>query len=194
MPLDPAKEVPAERTPLTPAELRDALLTGHQTIRAGALPSRAVLRFAWSHVCHETGGTASAWCWNLGNLKATDAWPGAWCSLASVLPPSSTEPPNQRAYGNALQGANDYWRLMFARYTRAIGEAERSDLHNAAVALHESGYMQAEPVGYGDALERWAAKFDAAFHDEHASSSALVVGLVLAAVAAGIFVAAMEAK
>jgi hypothetical protein len=193
MPLDPEKQVPAERTPLTPDELRAALITGHQTIRAGALPSRNVLRFAWAHVCHETNGTASAWCFNLGNLKATESWPGAWCSIAAALKPGDDEPPNQRAYATALQGANDYWRLMFARYTRALAEADRGDLHNAAVALRESGYMTAEPVAYGDALERWAGKYDEQW-PERAARRSLVVGLVLAAVAVGLFVAAMESK
>lgn len=185
--LDPAKKRAAETTPIDQAALREAIRAAHVDV-TGSEPSRARLRFAWAHVCHETGGAKFTWCNNLGNIKAfaSDSWSGAWCDLSEVVPLLPTEPPTQRAYDSPRASATDYWRLMLSRYKRAVGEADRGDLYNAAVAMYELGYFQQDPIVYGLALERWGEEYDRRWPDPTLATTprAIVVGVVLALLAA----------
>jgi hypothetical protein len=181
MGLDPNLEVPAVITPLTAEQLRSALDIGHHAIRGGEAPPRQRLRFAWCQVCVETGGGASSWVWNVGNIKTRegDSWRGGWYRLP--LPPGSPEWPYQRAYLTDVSGCSDYWKLIFGRYREAIDVVDRGgSLDDAAATLRRLGYFEADAGIYARAMNQWAAKYDRLWPPpKDASSAATIIGAAL---------------
>ncbi len=173
----------ATRTPVSFAELRDALAEAHE-LQLGGLPSPARLRLAWSMVNHETDQTRSMWNHNVGNIACTRGWPR--CHALKVRDPTR-EPVLYRSYDSLVAGAADWWRLLAARYPHALLEFDQGDAHGAARELKKKGYFgQAAPV-YAIGLERHALVYDRAFGPAGDGGTVLPLLLVLGVAAAGAY-------
>lgn len=121
-------------------------------------------RLVLSHLALESGyGTARAakMGFNFGNLTAGPSWTGKrWSDVGGDVDASGKRITQEwRAYRSPDDFIADYWHFLGpdanrGRYVLARNAIERGDLMGAAIALHEAGYYELDPVEYS---KRWAA-------------------------------------
>jgi hypothetical protein len=170
--------VPAVRTPLDLATLRDVLAAG--------ATNGAELRAVWSLVGHETDQTRAAWGYNWGNIACTKNYPR--CHRLNVADPAK-EPVLYRSYETPEEGAADLWRLLRTRYGAALTAAQAGDLAGFAVELKRAGYYGQTADLYYQGISRHAADYDRRFGASGGGSPLaallVVVGVVGTAFAIG---------
>ena len=121
-------------------------------------------RIILAHLALESGyGTARAakMGHNFGNLTAGPAWKGSkWSDIGGDVDASGKRITQEwRAYPSPDDFLADYWSFLGpaangGRYVLARNAIERGDLKGAAIALHDAGYYELNPVEYA---RRWSA-------------------------------------
>jgi hypothetical protein len=150
-------EVPPQKTPLTEAEVREAFRAGHELVH-GTTPPEPRLAYAWAVAMLETGRGRSTWNYNFGNVKATASWKEShdWTTIP-VRPP---EPPEQRAFATAAEGAASWWRLLDgSRYAGVLELADQGQPYDAAWLMGERGYYTAPKDHYSGNVQRYVDEY-----------------------------------
>jgi hypothetical protein len=106
----------------------------------------------------ETGRGRSTWNYNFGNVKATSSWKAEhdWTTIP-VRPP---EPPEQRAFATAAEGAASWWRLLNgSRYVGVLDLADQGQPYDAAWLMGERGYYTAPRDHYSGNVQRYVDEY-----------------------------------
>jgi hypothetical protein len=143
-------QVPATRTPITVAELAEALVVAARGELGAQLTRDAVLvLLAQWHL--ETGGGVFCMCWNLGNAKSWmgDGYDWTEFATAEVVHGQTMHVLGRfRAFPTLAAGAADYVRLLAHRFARAWPAVLAGDVEGFARTLHELGYYTASVDSY----------------------------------------------
>ena len=155
----PKSVVPKVRTPLTEAELADALARAHVTV-LGSEPSYNRLGLMWAQVMGETGRTQAMWNHNFGNIACTQGWPK--CHHLTI-PKPDVDPSYYRSYDSSDEGAVDFVGLLNRRYGDALEAMDQGDAHEAAKRLRAKGYYTAPLATYALGLKNGFTEFKRRF-------------------------------
>ena len=178
-------EVSPQKTPLTVAEVREAFRAGHELVH-GTPPPEARLAYAWAVAMLETGKGRSTWNYNFGNVKATPSWKAEndWTTIP-VRPP---EPPEQRAYETAAEGAASWWRLLAGkRYVGVLKLADRGKPYDAAWLMGGRGYYTAPKTRYSSNVQRYVDEYRSAWPYEISTAAPGTRLMQAAVLASGAF-------
>jgi hypothetical protein len=148
-----AREVEPRKTPVTRAQIRDAIARALETA-LGKRPSAGLVDVMTAHACLETGSGASMYNFNFGGIKGRGPdGATARCRTREVLGGREVEVRDGfRAYASLDAGALDYVRTMRARFGGAVAVAERGDAAAFAAALKKAGYYTASEHDYARGL------------------------------------------
>jgi hypothetical protein len=153
-----AAEVPHDATRITEDSLGKLLRDAHRQL-FGVTPGPERLLGAWAHVELETARGSQCFAHNLGNLTVTSDWDGDFSVLRVLerVPKHPTkwkeQPIRFRAYGSAMEGALDYWRVLSGRFGSAMARMDDGDALGAGNRLCEAGYSTADCDGYSRGLD-----------------------------------------
>lgn len=173
--------VPAVATQISAEHARDALRASMPGIDRES--AALLLALIWV----ETGQGAACFNWNVGNITASDAWPGgAWRPpwFSDVSTPKLAElharmlagqaPSAFRAYDSAPEGFADFVRVLKAQFPSVLEAARSGDAAAFVSALHDSRYST-----------DYTARHIPTFRDLSAHFASLVASFPAGAVAAG---------
>lgn len=152
------REVQAQRTPANVGELRAALARAHQKLTGQAAPA-GLLDVLTAQVSLETAHGGSMYNFNFGGIKGSSP-NGASATYGTREVEDGKDVhirAHFRAYDSIDEGAEDYLRVMGARFGSALAPAERGDLDGFAHALKQAGYYTAPESEYRSALHANAA-------------------------------------
>ena len=140
------REVPKRETPVSGLDLARALRTGHIMAWSSA-PSDARLACAWAHAAIETKQGAEMTNYNFGHITPGSQWFGDVYFWGMVPEPVVPKRMFFRAYGDADQGAADYWLFIERKFAAALERFDAGDALGAARALKLGGYYSSKPNG-----------------------------------------------
>lgn len=149
------------RTRMTEREIAVALDLGH----VGAFnvsASQMRLSVAWALVCQETARGTSLFNFNIGNVDATQDWPGDRFSLTADEGHGASKRPMTkflRSYQGAYAGAVGWWRVMADRYSGAFPFFDAGDGDGAARKLKECKYFTGDVEAYARALRLMSVEY-----------------------------------
>jgi hypothetical protein len=156
-------QVPIQRTPVAMSDYARALLKAWRS-ETGDLPTKQAAGVLWAQYMIETGG-AACWCFNLGNLKVTQAqvdagvpWfdlPGTWeiVNGKRVVLPEGDPGRRFRAYASLDEAMVEHMRLLRnRRYKAAWPAVETGDVMAFARLLKAGGYFTASAEDYGGGM------------------------------------------
>ncbi len=146
-------DVEPQRTPVTRAELRDAIARAHHRL-TGHAASAGLLDTLTAHASLETGSGGHMYNYNFGGIKgAGPTGATARCRTKEVIDGREvTVRDGFRAYGTLDEGALDYVKLMRGRFSGAVSFAERGNVDGFAHALKQAHYYTADESRYAAAL------------------------------------------
>ena len=149
----PARQVPAQRTPVTVPQIRDAIARAHERL-TGRPATAGVLDALTAQASLETARGSSMYNFNFGGLKgASPAGATATCGTREVVGGQTVAVRAVlRAYGSIDEGAIDYVATMSRRFGGALGVAARGDVDGFAHALKQAGYFTASEQDYAAGL------------------------------------------
>ncbi len=150
-----AREVLARRTPLSTAEIREAVGSAYGRVLGRPAPEGA-LRVLTAHVSLETARGQRMFNYNFGGIKgASPEGATARYQTHEVFAGKRVKLEQPfRAYASAEGGAADYLNLLRKRYPDAVAAAERGDARAFAERLGRAGYFTAPSGEYAAALEK----------------------------------------
>lgn len=150
-------KVTAKRTPVSPSEMKKAMLQSSQAI-GEPLTNEAVsvLLAQWAL---ETGWGRSMYCYNIGNIKS-DQKSGNWYFIRcrEVIGGKTVwfDPDHPaccfRAYQTLLDGAVEYVRFLKKKYRAAWASAKNGDCRGFCHELKRLGYYTASENSYTAAV------------------------------------------
>lgn len=151
--------VPAHKTPITPADVAQALRSAWSQL-FGGVPSDATIALLMAQSALETGRWRSCWNWNLGNIKPGSKWQGDTCQFScnEVIDGKVVwfNPPHPqttfRAYADLAAAAADYLWLLHRRFTACWMHVLRPDPVAFSQALKRQGYYTAPEPPYTRAV------------------------------------------
>ncbi len=156
-------QVPIQRTPISMSEFANGMLRAWRS-EFGELPKKQAVGVLWAQYMIETGGSAS-WCWNIGNVKVTQAqvdagvdWfdlPGTWEIVNGVRTTLVAGDPGRRfrAYKSLADAMTEHLRfLRNKRYRVAWPAVEAGDVMDFARKLKAGGYFTASAEDYGKGM------------------------------------------
>ena len=148
-----AKSVEPAQTPVSRADLRNAIATAYKTV-TGKAASANVLDTLTAHASLETGSGGSMYNFNFGGIKGTSpTGETAKTRTKEVIDGKEVEIRDGfRAYHSLADGALDYVKLMKGRFGGAVSKAESGDLDGFAHALKQANYYTADETKYASAL------------------------------------------
>lgn len=148
-----ARDVEPRRTPVSQAELREAIARAHRST-TGRDPSPATLDVLTAHASLETASGARMYNFNFGGMKGCGpAGETARCKTREVLDGKEvTIRDGFRAYRTLDEGAADYLRFMQTKFPAAMAHASRGDVDKFANALKRSHYYTADEGAYAAGL------------------------------------------
>ncbi len=171
-------QVPIVRCVCTPREFAKAFIVAWRTLYGGNDPTQAQAGVLYAQWMVETGGSAF-WCWNIGNVKVTQAQVDAdvhWYDLAGtwevidgkrIVLPEGDPGRRFRAFTSLSEAMPDHMAfLRNKRYAPSWPFVEKGDPFSFAYALKKQGYYTAAAEAYASAMEqhhkRWMtlAAFD----------------------------------
>lgn len=165
-------QVPLVRTPVAMSDYCHALLRAWKA-ELGILPTKAAAGVLWAQYMIETGG-AACWCWNLGNVKVTQAQvdagvpffdlPGTWEMVNGVRVVLRDGDPGRRfrAFASLEEAMLEHFRfLRNRRYKTSWPSVEAGDCLGFAQHLKAAGYFTATAEAYAAGMlphhRRWMA-------------------------------------
>lgn len=148
-----AKAVEPTSTPVSRADLRNAIAKAYKTV-TGKAASANVLDTLTAHASLETGSGGSMYNFNFGGIKGSSPTGEiAQTRTKEVIDGKEIEIRDGfRAYHSLDEGALDYVKLMKGRFGRAVSKAESGDLDGFAHALKQANYYTADETKYATAL------------------------------------------
>ncbi len=148
-----ARQVEAQRTPVTRADLRGAIGRAYEKV-TGRPASGTLLDTLTAQASLETASGAQMYNYNFGGIKgASPSGETAVCRTKEVYGGREMEVRDGfRAYRSLDEGALDYVRLMRGRFGAAVARAEAGDLDGFAYALKQASYYTADEAKYASAL------------------------------------------
>ncbi|MEI8257008.1 MAG: glucosaminidase domain-containing protein, partial [Deltaproteobacteria bacterium] len=151
--LGETERVATQRTPLTRAQIRDALSSAYQS-RHGTAIQPGALDVLTAHVCHETGGGRSMFNHNFGGIKGVSPeGQTTVCGTQEYIQGHATSLRlGFRAYDSTESGASDYLGLLERRYAPALAAANRRDTEGFVHELHAGGYFSAPEADYARSM------------------------------------------
>jgi hypothetical protein len=154
-----ATEVFKQPTPMTEEELGRALYDGHLKVFHYA-PSPERLSMGWAQTSFETSRGRECSTYNLGHLVAGESWEGKFY-VFKVAERIRRDPDvwkeiqmRFRAYDSAVDGAEDYWRLIKTNFESALSLFDSGNAPAAAEKLCEMGYATANCQQYGTGVSQ----------------------------------------
>lgn len=152
-------EVAKTPTPLTEEEIGRALFEGHMRVFKYA-PSPERLSLGWAQASFETSRGKECSAFNLGHLVAGESWEGKFY-VFKVAERIRRDPDvwkevamRFRAYDNANDGGEDYWRLIKNNFESALAVFDSGNAPAAAEKLCEMGYATANCQQYGTGVSQ----------------------------------------
>lgn len=145
----PATVVPAQRTPLTGTQARDALREAWIN-KYGSAPSEQTLATLTAQWALETGRGSSMMNYNFGGIKGTSP-SGLTVEYGTREGWGATETRIRarfRAYNTAAEGAEDYLSLLDRRYPNALAAARNGDPDGFVRQLKRGGYFTGNEDAY----------------------------------------------
>ncbi len=148
-----ALDVAPERTPVSRADLRNAIARAHHEL-TGRAASAGLLDTLTAHASLETGSGGQMYNFNFGGIKGRGPTGAtARCRTKEVEGGREVEVRDGfRAYRSLYEGALDYVRLMRDRFGGAVSFAERGNVDGFAHALKQAHYYTADESKYAAAL------------------------------------------
>jgi flagellar protein FlgJ len=147
------RQVPAQRTPVTVPQIRDAIARAHERL-TGRQATAGVLDALTAQASLETARGASMFNFNFGGLKGASP-AGATATYGThevVAGETIAVKAGFRAYGSIDEGATDYVATMRGRFGGALGAAASGDVDGFAHALKQAGYYTASERDYAAGL------------------------------------------
>lgn len=143
-------EVPRTSTSLTPAQMVQPLIDGHQVV-AGQPPTVTMLELVLGIIGLENANGRAIQNHNWGNVMAGPSWQQRgdyWhrCRIPEVCKPHPGQPMYFRAHATHKDGAADFWRQLYNRPS-VLDAAIRGDVPAMVQALYETKYVVAESKG-----------------------------------------------
>lgn len=149
--------IPAERTPVTIEQMRDALGNAWRA-QFGEEPNDRALIVLVAHWSLETGSGASMWCFNVGNIKGRPngsdghSWTFFRCNEIINGNVQWFDPPHPqtcfRAYESLDEGVADYLALVHRRFFKSWPAVVNGDPAAYARALKAQHYYTANEAAY----------------------------------------------
>ena len=145
--------VPGVRTPLSAAEVQQALAIGYKNV-TGQAPTPETLAVLCAQVATETAFGQHMVAYNFGGLKGTSPeGRETRCATHEIIAGSDQKIVDGfRAYTSAEAGATDYIGLLAHRFPRALDAAGEGDVQRFAVELKQGHYFTANAGAYASAL------------------------------------------
>ncbi len=146
-------EVAAERTAVSPAQLRIAIGRAYQRV-TGQSATPSLLDTLTAQASLETGHGAKMYNFNFGGIKgASPRGETANYSTHEVVGGKTlTLKQGFRAYTSLDEGAEDYVRVLSGRFGGALSRAQVGDVDGFSHALKQAGYYTAPEAEYSAAL------------------------------------------
>jgi len=146
--------VEPQRTPVSVSDLRAAIGRAYQRV-TGHAPSARIVQSLTAQASVETGSGRAMYNFNFGGIKgAGPEGQTASCMTHEVIAGKDvTLRQNFRAYSSLDQGADDYVRVLVAKFGGALPSAASGDLSGFAHALKQAGYYTASESDYASALK-----------------------------------------
>ena len=151
--------VEPQRTPVSVSDLRAAIGRAYQRV-TGHAPSARIVQSLTAQASVETGSGRAMYNFNFGGIKgAGPEGQTASCMTHEVIAGKDvTLRQNFRAYSSLDQGADDYVRVLVAKFGGALPSAASGDLSGFAHALKQAGYYTASENDYAKALSNAAGQ------------------------------------
>jgi len=148
------QEVAPTRTPVTRADLRQAIGRALQSEGGGAAPSEGLVDVLTAHASLETASGDRMYNFNFGGIKGVSPeGKTALCRTHEVENGREiTIRDGFRAYGTLDAGARDYVRTMKAQFRGALEPAARGDVVGFARELKKAHYYTASEADYARGL------------------------------------------
>lgn len=156
-------QVPIKRTPIAMGDFGRGIMRAWRA-ELGELPTKQSVGVLFAQYMIETGGSA-CWCWNIGNVKVTQAqvdagvpWfdlPGTWEIIDGkrVVLPEGHPGRRFRAYASADEAMVEHLKfLRNRRYKAAWPAVEAGDVMAFARLLKSAGYFTASADDYGNGM------------------------------------------
>jgi flagellum-specific peptidoglycan hydrolase FlgJ len=149
-----SNEVKAQRTPVSPSDLRSAIGSAYKRV-TGSVPSSALLDTLTAQASLETAGGSKMYNYNFGGIKGVSPQGDTANYLTHEVIDGHNLTVSQgfRAYGSIDAGAEDYVRLLSHRYGAALSSANVGNVRGFAHALKQAGYYTASEDQYASALQ-----------------------------------------
>jgi hypothetical protein len=147
------RQVAAQRTPVTRADLRAAI--GRALERSdGQRPPAELVDVLTAHASLETASGDRMYNYNFGGIKgASPSGSTAVCRTHEVVSGKEVVVKDGfRAYASLDEGALDYVRTMKAQFSGALAPAARGDVTGFAGALKRAHYYTASEADYARGL------------------------------------------
>lgn len=174
-----AKSVEPEKTPVSRADLRNAIAKAYKTV-TGKAATANVLDTLTAHASLETGSGGSMYNFNFGGIKGTSpTGETAKTRTKEVIDGKEIEIRDGfRAYHSLDEGALDYVKLMKGRFGGAVSKAESGDLDGFAHALKQANYYTADETKYASALHSLSGADEGTLTKHRVTSSLSNVNLL----------------
>jgi len=174
-----ARIVAPQKTPLSPADIRSALQTAHQSLKGTPIEPK-LLDMLTAQVCTENASGAAMHNNNFGGIKGVSP-EGATAKLRTreVLAGKNVEITDGfRAYSTPAAGAKDYLQLLERRFPRALEAARTGDVDAYAKSLKAGHYFTADAGEYAACMRGVIARgFDGEVAPSQAREPRTVSGL-----------------
>jgi len=143
-------QVAPVKTPLTPAQVRQAYIDGYQAVTGEPIPANR-LAYSWAVTMLETGYGKHLYNNNFGNIKCF-----AQCKESgnNWSYPSAAHG-DLRAHNTPAEGAAGWWHLIFGnRYKDILPLVDEGRFYNAAYLMGERGYYEANKSVYSSSIQQ----------------------------------------
>lgn len=150
-------EVPKRGTPLSEEEIGRALFEGYVRVFSHP-PSPERLSMGWAQASFETSRGRECSSFNLGHIVAGEQWSGPFYVFKVAervrRDPDVWKEINMRfrSYETAVDGGEDYWRLIKQNFESALAIFDSGNAPAAGEKLCEMGYATANCQQYGTSV------------------------------------------
>ena len=151
------RHVEAQRTPVSPADLRAAIGRAYTKV-TGKATSAALLDTLTAQASLETGRGGAMYNYNFGGIKGHSASGDTADYLTHEILGGQDVKIKQgfRAYASLDAGAEDYVKVLQKRFGGALDVAQTGNVDGFAHALKQAGYYTASESSYAAALRSLA--------------------------------------